>query len=58
MAAPVGSTHCMLNTFFARSIPTVVTSFMTSPPVVRLNKATSILAPRCRHRAGEVPFIR
>ena len=55
---PFAFTACNENTDFARSMPMVVICSMTSPPVIRLNIDTSILAPRCRHRVGEVPFIR
>ena len=54
--APFSSTPCTLNTFFARSIPTVVILLMTSPPERLLSETQSWhLVPS---QAGEVPFIR
>ena len=53
---PLSSTPCRLKVFFARSIPNVVTLFMTSP-LERLCVETQSLhlVPL---RDGEVPFIR
>jgi hypothetical protein len=60
---PSRSTPCTENTFFAKSIPTVVIFSMTSPLVLRLMttalQSWHLDAVRFhRNRVGEVPFIR
>jgi hypothetical protein len=52
------STPCSENTFFAKSIPTVVTlAHKTSPSRLRLNTHFNLGTPMPRH-AGEVTYIR